>query len=29
VIGEILADLALQGRTNYPVDAFRASRFVA
>lgn len=29
VIGEILADLALQGRTNYPVDPFRASRFAA
>jgi sarcosine oxidase len=27
VIGEILADLALHGRTDYPVDAFRASRF--
>ena len=29
VIGEILADLALQGRTAYPVEPFRASRFGA
>jgi sarcosine oxidase len=27
VIGEILADLALRGRTAYPVEPFRASRF--
>ena len=29
VIGEILADLALHGRTDYPVDPFRAGRFAA
>jgi sarcosine oxidase len=27
VIGEILADLALQGATSYPVETFRAGRF--
>jgi sarcosine oxidase len=27
VIGEILADLALDGRTAHPIDAFRAARF--
>jgi sarcosine oxidase len=29
VIGEILADLAIDGRTRYPVEPFRASRFAA
>jgi sarcosine oxidase len=29
VIGEILADLALDGTTAYPIEAFRASRFEA
>jgi sarcosine oxidase len=27
VIGEILADLALEGATTMPIDAFRADRF--
>ena len=29
VIGEILADLAIDGRTAYPVDTFRLDRFAA
>ncbi len=29
VVGEILADLAIHGRTAYPVEGFRASRFAA
>ena len=29
VVGEILADLALDGTTAYPVGPFRASRFAA
>ncbi len=29
VIGEILADLALDGRTDHPIEPFRASRFRA
>jgi sarcosine oxidase len=29
VIGEILADLAMEGATAYPVDTFRAARFAA
>ena len=27
VVGEILADLALEGKTSHPVDLFRLERF--
>jgi sarcosine oxidase len=27
IVGEILADLVIDGRTDWPVDAFRAGRF--